>query len=73
VLCLLDVIVFGTTLQEHNARLREVLEMLRQYNLKIQPDKSEFLKTEFSYLGHVTSEGVRPDSEKIKAITNLYS
>ena len=67
-----DVIIFGETLQEHNARLREVFEKLRQFNLKIEPDKCEFLKTELSYLGHVvTGEGVKPDSEKVKAITSF--
>ena len=64
-----DVIIFGETLQEHHARLREVFQKLRQFNLKIEPDKCEFLKTELNYLGHVvTSEGVRPDPEKVKAI-----
>lgn len=59
-----DVIIFGENFQEHNLRLREIFEKLRQFNLKIEPDKCEFLKTEISYLGHaVTSEGVRPDPE----------
>jgi len=30
-----DLILYGETLQEHNARLREILERLRQFNLKI--------------------------------------
>ena len=37
-----DVIIFGETLQEHHARLREVFQKLRQFNLKIEPDKCEF-------------------------------
>jgi hypothetical protein len=41
-----DIIILGETLQEHHTRLREVLEKLRQYCLKIEPDKCEFLKTE---------------------------
>jgi hypothetical protein len=64
-----DVIIFGETLQEHHIRLREVLDKLRQYNLKIEPDKCEFLKTELNYLGHVvTGEGVKPDPHKVQAI-----
>jgi hypothetical protein len=44
------------------------LERLRQFNLKIEPDKCELLTTELSYLGHVvTSEGVKPDPLKGKA------
>jgi hypothetical protein len=48
--------------------LEKFLERLRQFNLKIEPDKCEFLKTELSYLGHVTSEGVKPDPLKVKVI-----
>jgi len=67
-----DVIILGETLQEHHARLREVFQNLRQFNLKIEPDKCEFLKTELNYLGHVVmSEGVKPDPEKVKAIKNF--
>ena len=67
-----DVIIFGESLQEHNARLREVFEKLRQFNLKIEPDKCEFFKTGLSYLGHVvTGEGVKPDPEKVKALTSF--
>jgi len=47
-------------------------QKLRQFNLKIEPDKCEFLKTELNYLGHVvTSEGVKLDPEKVKAIQNF--
>jgi len=67
-----EVITFGETLQEHHARLREVFQKLRQFNLIIDPDKCEFLKTELNYVGHViTSEGVKSDPEKIKAIKNF--
>ena len=65
-------ILFGETLQEHNDRLREIFERLRQFNLKIEPDKCEFLKTELNYLGHiVTSEGVKPDPNKVQAINDF--
>jgi hypothetical protein len=41
-----DLILFGETHQEHHERFREILESLRQFNLNIEPDKCEFLKTE---------------------------
>ena len=45
------------------------MERLRRFNLTIEPDKCEFLKTELSYLDHVvTNEGVKPDPLKVKAI-----
>jgi hypothetical protein len=61
-----DVIMFGETIQEHHIRRREVLDKLRQYNLKIDPDKCEFLKTEINYLGFVvTNKGVKPYPHKV--------
>jgi len=70
-LCTFDKIIFGETLQDHN-QLREALEKLRQYNLKIEPNNYEFLKTELNYLGHVvTIEGVTHDPHKIQAINEF--
>ena len=50
---LVDIIIFGETIQEHHVRLQEVFEKLRQFNLKIEHDKCEFLKNELNYLEHV--------------------
>nr|CAH7733080.1 unnamed protein product [Callosobruchus chinensis] len=67
-----DIIIFSTSLQEHITRLKEVFERLRQSNFKLQLDKSEFLKKEVAYLGHiVTPDGVKPNPDKIKAIQNF--
>ena len=67
-----DIIIFGETLDDHNNRLKEIFERLRKFRLKIEPDKCEFLKTELTYLGHtVTSEGVKPDPQKIKLFVNF--
>lgn len=64
-----DLIVFGKNLENHNRNLMEVFQRLRKVNLKLNPQKCEFLKKELLYLGHVVSnEGVLPDPEKIIAI-----
>lgn len=64
-----DIIVFSTSLQEHIINLEKVFQRLRESNFKIQMDKSEFLKLETAYLGHViSSEGVKPNPDKIAAI-----
>ncbi|EFA12120.1 Retrovirus-related Pol polyprotein from transposon 17.6-like Protein [Tribolium castaneum] len=64
-----DIIIFSTSLEEHIVRLKEVFERLRNANFKIQLDKSEFLRKEVAYLGHIiTPEGVKPNPEKIKAV-----
>lgn len=66
-----DIIVYSTSLAEHMIRLEEVFKRLRKANLKIQLDKTEFLRREINYLGHViTPEGVKPNPDKIKAIMN---
>lgn len=64
-----DVVIFGPSLEEHNARLGEAFQRLRQHNLKLQVDKCEFLRKEVTYLGHVlTEEGLKPDPNKLKAV-----
>jgi hypothetical protein len=53
----------------YNDNLREVFARLRMYNLKLQPDKCEFLKQETTYLGHrLTPYGLFPDSDKVITI-----
>jgi hypothetical protein len=64
-----DVVVFGENLKVHNERLRDVFSRMRKYNMKLQPDKCEFLRKEVSYLGHVIGRtGVRPDEKRITAV-----
>lgn len=64
-----DVVVFGENLKVHNERLREVLDIMRKYNMKLQPDKFEFLRKEVSYLGHIIGyTGVRPDEKRLDAV-----
>lgn len=66
-----DIIVFSTSLQEHIVNLGKVFSRLRSSNFKIQMDKSEFLKLETPYLGHIISrDGIKPNPDKIKAIKN---
>ena len=63
------IIVFGETLQVHNDKQRDVFARLRMHNLKLQPDKCEFLRKEVTYLGHrLTTKGLPPDFDKVKAV-----
>ena len=66
-----DIIVFSTSLQEHLNNLGKIFMALEKVNLKIQLDKSEFLKKEVAFSGHyVTEHGVKPNPAKIDAIKN---
>jgi len=64
-----DIVIYGASLADHNKRLEKVLQRLRKNNLKLQPDKCEFLHKETIYLGHIISEnGISPDPSKLTAI-----
>ncbi|CAG4993531.1 unnamed protein product [Colias eurytheme] len=64
-----DVIIYSHDLSSHIHKLRLIFEALREHNLKLQPDKCEFLRREVAYLGHtITDKGVSPNPDKVKAV-----
>lgn len=64
-----DLIVFSDTLEEHENRLMKVLTRLRDYGLKLSPEKCHFFKSSVKYLGHIVdAHGVHTDPEKISAL-----
>ena len=66
-----DVIVFGSSVPEELARLKQVFHRLRQANLKLKPKKCHLFKTKVSYLGHEVSDmGISTQTEKTEAIKN---
>ena len=67
-----DIVIYANSLADHDRKLRDVFGRLRRNNLKLQPDKCEFLRKEVTFLGHKISEfGVEPDSRKIESIKNF--
>jgi len=66
-----DIMIYAKSLADHNIKLHEVMDRLRTYRLKLQPEKCEFLRKEVNYLGHqITEAGVKPDPQKVAAITS---
>lgn len=64
-----DIIIIGYNLQNHLENISKVLKRLSDFNLKIQLDKCEFLRTETEFLGHViTPNGIKPDPSKITKV-----
>ena len=60
----------GSTDEEHDGRLKQVLERLSQRGVSLRKDKCVFRKREVQYLGHVVDhQGLRPTTEKVKAIS----
>lgn len=67
-----DIIVWGSSLQEHNQRLYKVMGRIQKYGLKLNRTKCEFAVQEILFLGDkLTAQGVQPDKDKIKAILNM--
>lgn len=66
-----DIIVIGCSQQHHLKNLRNVFDIFRKFNLKINLYKCNFLRSEVTFLGHkCTSKGLLPDDSKIKTIQN---
>ncbi|KAL1268488.1 hypothetical protein QQF64_033851 [Cirrhinus molitorella] len=64
-----DIIVFSKDLEEHEERLLRVLRRLKEYGLKLAPEKCMFAQTSVRYLGHIVSDkGVQTDPDKVAAV-----
>lgn len=64
-----DIIVFSSTLEEHETRLKHVLQQLRDNGLKLSSKKCHFFRSSVRYLGHiVSSRGVETDPDKVSAL-----
>ncbi len=60
------------TLEDHLAKLGEVLRRLREAGLKVNAAKSFFCTHEIEYLGYIlTRGGIKPQPKKVQAILAL--
>ena len=67
-----DIIIWGTTQEEHDTTLEKVLQRATQRNLKLNKDKSQIRLKQISYIGHVLGEdGIKPDPQKVRAISEM--
>lgn len=67
-----DIIVAGSTQEEHDKALVQVLARARSCNVKFNPEKFQYRVDEVRYMGHLmSSRGVRPDPERIRAIVDM--
>ncbi|XP_067620910.1 retrovirus-related Pol polyprotein from transposon 412 isoform X12 [Eurosta solidaginis] len=64
-----DIIVIGCSEAHHIKNLSKVFNTCRSFNLKLNPNKCNFLRPEVTFLGHKCSaKGLLPDDFKINAI-----
>ena len=67
-----DIIIAGSSLQEHDQILRQVLERAKERNVRFNYDKLQLRVPEVKYLGTIiTADGMKPDPSKVKAINDI--
>lgn len=67
-----DLLVWGETKEQHDHRLRQVLERARAKNFKLNRGKCKVGLDEIKYLGHIFSkDGLKPDQSKIEAVKKM--
>ena len=66
-----DIIIFAPSFQEHQQRLREVFDRLREAGLKLKPSKCHFAQESVAFLGHIVSvNGIQTDPAKTERISS---
>lgn len=66
-----DILISGSTDEDHLKNLTEVLERLKNAGLRLNKKKCSFFKPEVVYCGNVvSSEGTRPLKSNVEAILN---
>lgn len=73
-----DILIFGEgsteeeAYRDHDRNFRALMERCRERNLKLNKEKLKFRRKEVRFVGHLlTSEGVRADPDKVKAVQNM--
>ena len=67
-----DMIIYGKTDQEHDGNLLHFLEVCRNNNLTLNPDKMQFKLPKVSSFGHTWSDkGLSADPKKIEAMKRM--
>ena len=67
-----DVLVFGSTREEHDARVIDVLNRIAQAEGTLNRDKCSFGQEKITFLGHVIDKtGISPDPGKVCAILQM--
>ena len=65
-----DILITGSSEEQHLKNLSEVLKRLEQAGLRLKKEKCEFLATSVVYLGHrIDAKGLHPTNDKIDAIS----
>ncbi|KAL5471146.1 hypothetical protein EMCRGX_G029229 [Ephydatia muelleri] len=67
-----DVLVFGSSQEENDDRLKAVLKRIEEAGMTLNPDKCAFSRHQIKFLGHIVDQrGNQADPEKTSAILKL--
>ena len=67
-----DILVYGTTIEQHDARLRRVLSLLSKHNCTVNTKKCVLGQSQVESNDHlISANGVRPLSNHVNAITKI--
>lgn len=67
-----DILVYGRTEQEHDLRLQEVLQVLKENNVLLNDNKCLYKVRQVNFLGHeLTPEGTRPLRKYIESVAKF--
>ena len=67
-----DIIVHGRNKEEHDLRLKKVLEKVAQSGLKLNQNKCRYGKRELEYFGYIMGEsGVKAHPDEVKALLEM--
>ena len=67
-----DLLIYGKDRATHDGNMRKFLKRACECKLKLNKKKCRCDMTELPYIGHIlTSEGVKPDPKKVRAINDM--
>ena len=69
-----DMLVKSTTAELHIAHLSEAFQILRNYNMKLNPDKCAFRVLAGKFIGFIVNrQGIEVNPDKIKVVLDMPS
>lgn len=67
-----EIIIFGSTENEHDESLKKVLSVLKEKNVTLNEDKCKYKVQELKFLGHnLSAKGISVDQKKVDTIMNF--
>lgn len=65
-----DILITGSTIEDHLSNLEEVLRRLKEHGARLRKEKCQFFMGSVEYLGHrIDKSGIHPTTGKLRAIS----